>query len=440
MSLPNNTIQITMDNFIDEFSKIIIEADGDLNTIYKIVFRCGNDVSSYSLPPHLNPLRSQCSTTTNLVNFLLTDGKYIPEMKGHITDRDDYIKFDEQLDLLSTTNMINVTFNVNGANSGDGSPYFPGHIFNVLINRRRGTYKLIQSFLYNYTAKEKNFNGRNIKRDLFDNYYEIFILPFGMEFESVGYAGSDLMRKWESITDTNAFGYPNDPDIIGMCRPKFLNYSFKYQADDEYFTLFLSNIVRLLNLFYQKILYINNNIDNIKNALGSRSFTTIRQIDIDSLQNLLRTKYSNCMRNIIFSRGIHKYYLAKGIYFFENANMLILRENNDEENEKTIVNSFAAKNHPYLEINYNNIAENPQQITNYLTNMLTVMPLGKSFLVKSVSSVITEYKFITRLDANIFFFELILTDGVTITGNIQEQKTFTQVLEYINKDGIIFYF
>ncbi len=129
MSLP---IQITTDNFINEFANLLTGDIGELNTVYKIVFRCGNDASSYNEPPHLNPLRSQCSTTTNLINFLFTDGKYIPQISGYITKREDLIKFNDTLDMLTSTNMVNITFDVNGAFEDNGRPYFPGHIFNIL--------------------------------------------------------------------------------------------------------------------------------------------------------------------------------------------------------------------------------------------------------------------------------------------------------------------
>ena len=148
MSLPT---QITTDNFINEFANLLTGDIGELNTVYKIVFRCGNDASSYNEPPHLNPLRSQCSTTTNLINFLFTDGKYIPQISGYITKREDLIKFNDTLDMLTSTNMVNITFDVNGAFEDNGKPYFPGHIFNILINKNGNKsifFILISSFSY----------------------------------------------------------------------------------------------------------------------------------------------------------------------------------------------------------------------------------------------------------------------------------------------------
>ena len=432
MSLPT---QITTDNFINEFANLLTGDIGELNTVYKIVFRCGNDASSYNEPPHLNPLRSQCSTTTNLINFLFTDGKYIPQISGYITKREDLIKFNDTLDMLTSTNMVNITFDVNGAFEDNGKPYFPGHIFNILINKNTNSYKLLQSFLYNYTARDYTHSETSI-REVFSKYYEIFVLPLGMKFVSSD-SGYDLMKNWKDITDTDNFGYPNRPNILGECRPKFMYYSIKYQTEDEYFKTYMNNIVRLLNLFYQKILYMDQNIDNISKALGTAIPTVQGQADF--LNSLLRSKYSNYINKCIFSKGIHKYYLLKGVIFFDSLNILILRENNDIDNEKTIINYFTGKNHPILEINYKDIGDSDNDRKNYLTYLIDNMTLGKAFLTKKETN--KEHMFIRRLDTGIYFLELICTiDGTSINKVIQQQKTRDQIIDYVNNPQNIFYF
>jgi hypothetical protein len=429
MSLPT---QITVDNFIQEFANLLTGDYGDLNTIYKIVFRCGNDVSSYNLPPQLNPLRSQCSTTTNLVNFLLTDGKYIPQISGYITDNRDLIKFNDTIDTLSDTNMVNITFNVNGSFEDDGRPYFPGHIFNILINKNTNSFKLLQSFLYNYTVRDYIYSENSI-RDVIYKYYDIFIRPLGMKFLNRD-NGYDLMKLWKDITDTEEYGYPSRPNILGECRPKFMSYTLKYQSDNDYFKTYMNNIVRLLNLFYQKILYISQNVDNISKSLGRPIPNTIEQFN--SLKSLLLSKYSSYLTKCIFNKGIHRYYLAKGFTMFDH--ILILIENNEDENEKTIINNFCSKSQPILQIKYNDIDETEQGRNNYINNAINTMPIGKYLLVKNNSS--KEYKFINRLDTNIFFLEVVYTNGVNITKIDREQKTLLEILLYVNNTQNIFYF
>jgi hypothetical protein len=268
-------VKADIDNYIELFINFMIEQEGLINCIYKTVTGMGNDVNEGNQPPHLDYLRSQCSTTTNLINSLFTTNVVFKEnYSGVINSSFELEKFKREF-TVDNNDILMLTLNINSANyayddtKGQG-PYFPGHIFNIIIDSANGKAYHVQSFLSNYTVRCEIFDNLDDIQQIIQKYYDIFVNPDGMKFRTEFYQ-DNLMQKWNDITYTNVYGYPRNPDIIGECRPKSVFYEIKKYDKKEIFEKFCKNTI-LFNNMYKVIVNspnVGENLNNMRNSVGS---------------------------------------------------------------------------------------------------------------------------------------------------------------------------